>query len=293
VQDEITEAVTTAIAPAIADAERQRAMRKPPENLDAWAAYQRGLWHLAQFNAAGTELALELFQKAIDLDRSFVGGFTGLVAARIQSANTFMTGDMSEAVGAAETAARQAIALDAADAEARACLGRVLMIRGDRDGARTEIDRALALSPNLASAHGTLGSILIFSGKPKEGLAILERGMRLDPCDPRSGISVNQLVIANYYCQDYEAAVAAARRVIRSYPDHPLVYRWLGAALGQLGRTAEAKEALDKAIAIAPASFELYVNRRVPWHRPEDHAHMLDGLRKAGWQGEHGTPAVE
>ncbi|HEY1431782.1 MAG TPA: adenylate/guanylate cyclase domain-containing protein, partial [Stellaceae bacterium] len=44
VQDEITEAVTIAIAPAIADAERQRAMRKPPENLDAWGAYQRGLW---------------------------------------------------------------------------------------------------------------------------------------------------------------------------------------------------------------------------------------------------------
>ena len=39
-QDEITEAVTIAIAPAIADAEQQRAMRKPPGSLDAWAAYQ-------------------------------------------------------------------------------------------------------------------------------------------------------------------------------------------------------------------------------------------------------------
>jgi len=38
VQDEITEAVTTAIAPAIADAERQRAMRKSPESLDAWGS---------------------------------------------------------------------------------------------------------------------------------------------------------------------------------------------------------------------------------------------------------------
>jgi adenylate cyclase len=42
VQDEITEAVTTSIAPAIADAELQRAMRKPPESLDARGAYQRG-----------------------------------------------------------------------------------------------------------------------------------------------------------------------------------------------------------------------------------------------------------
>src|SRR5262245_3514581 len=42
-QDEITGAVTIAIAPAIADAERKRAMRRPPESLDAWTAYQRGL----------------------------------------------------------------------------------------------------------------------------------------------------------------------------------------------------------------------------------------------------------
>jgi adenylate cyclase len=35
VQDEITEAVTIAIAPAIAGAEQQRAMRKPPGSLDA------------------------------------------------------------------------------------------------------------------------------------------------------------------------------------------------------------------------------------------------------------------
>ena len=46
VQDEITEAVTIAIAPAIADSEQHRAMRKPPGSLDAWAAYHLGLWHL-------------------------------------------------------------------------------------------------------------------------------------------------------------------------------------------------------------------------------------------------------
>jgi adenylate cyclase len=28
----------------------------------------------------------------------------------------------------------------------------------------------------------------------------------------------------------------------------------------------------------------MFVRRRVPWHRPEDHAHMLEGLRKAGWR---------
>jgi len=171
------------------------------------------------------------------------------------------------------------------DAEALACLGRTLLTRGDYQGASTEIEHALAISPNLATAHGTRGGILIFSGNPREGLISLERGIRLDPRDPRSGVSVNQVVLAHYFCRDYEEAVEAAGRVISSYPDHPLVYRWLAAALGQLGRPAEAKAALDEAIARAPISFDTYVRERVPWHRPEDHAHMVEGLRKAGWEG--------
>jgi adenylate cyclase len=284
VQDEITEAVTTAIAPAIADAERQRAMRRPPGSLDAWGAYQRGLWHLSRFTAEDTELAQKFFQQSIALDPSFAGGYGGLAAAQLQAANTFMTRDLPEMIKGAEGHARRAVALDAADAEAHTCLGRVLLHRGNYEGARVEIERALAISPNLASAHGMLGSTLIFSGYPKEGLAALERGIRLDPRDPRSGVSVNQVVLSLYFAREYEAAIEAAKRVIHSYPDHPLVYRWLAAALGQVGRIEEAREALAKAVAISPASFDLYVRRRVPWHRPEDHAHTLEGLRKAGWQ---------
>ena len=50
VQDEITNAVTIAIEPAIADAEQRRALRKPPETLGAWEAYQHGLWHIVRFH---------------------------------------------------------------------------------------------------------------------------------------------------------------------------------------------------------------------------------------------------
>jgi adenylate cyclase len=48
------------------------------------------------------------------------------------------------------------------------------------------------------------------------------------------------------------------------------------------GRIAEAQQALEKAIAISAAAFDLFALQRVSWHRPEDHAHLLDGLRKAG-----------
>jgi len=62
-------------------------------------------------------------------------------------------------------------------------------------------------------------------------------------------------------------------------------YRWLAAALGQLGLADEANQALHTAMMVTPKAFDLFVSSRVPWHRQEDYEHMLDGLRKAGWKG--------
>ena len=285
VQDEITEAVTIAIAPAIADAELQRAVRKPPDSLDAWAAYQRGLWHLSEANPDDNTIAQKFFRQAIDLDPTFAGGYSGLALAQLQAAAVYQKLGLLEAQSSAEALSRRAVALDGADAEARSCLGWALQARGELQGALAEIERALGMSPNLAVAHGQRGATLIFAGRPKEGLAAVQTSIRLDPRDPFSAIRLLHIACGLYFSREYEETIEAAKQLIRSYPDFPMIYRWPAAALGQLGRTAEAKEALDKAVSLAPAAFDMYVRKRVPWFRPEDHAHLVEGLRKAGWEG--------
>jgi adenylate cyclase len=285
VQDEISQAVTMAIAPAISGAERQRAMRKPPESLDAWAAYQRGWWHFGRSSAEENALAIESFQQALDLDPKFAGGYCGLAMAQIRSAVLFTTHDLSEASRSAEALVRRAVALNDADAEVRAHLAHVLWIRGDCAGAVVEAEQALATSPNLAGAHYELGAALVFSGHLTEGTTALEKSMRLDPRDPRGATRLFLMAVGAYLSRDYETAVILAEHAIRSYPDYALSYRWLAAALGQLGRSDEAKRALDEALAIRPASFDLFVRNRPSYIRPEDYAHMLEGLRRAGWTG--------
>jgi adenylate cyclase len=285
VQDEITEAVTIAIAPAIAEVERQRAMRRPPESLDAWAAYQRGLWHLSKVTVEDFTIALKLFETGTHLDPGFAGCYSGLALGRLQASAVYQLVDPVEAQSSAELFARRAVALDGANADALSCLGWALQARGELAGALAEIEQALAMSPNLAVAHWHRGAVLIFLGRPKEGLASIDTSIRLDPRNPFSVIRLLHITCGLYFSGEYEATVDAAGRLIRSYPDFPMVYRWSAAALGQLGRNTEAKDALDKAMNLAPAAFNMYVRNRVPWFRPEDHAHLLDGLRKAGWEG--------
>jgi len=285
VQDEITEAVTIAVAPAIAQAEQQRAMRKPPDNLDAWAAYQRGLWHLGNATAADNELAEKFFQQAIDLDPAFAGGYRGLAWAQMFSASQFQRRNLKEVQASAGVLARRAVQLDSADAEAHVCLSFWLFREGDGPGALAEAERALALSPNLANAHLAVGAALARLDRAEESLAPRETSIRLDPCGPQVMVAWDHLVATLYRVGQYERLLDVAQHVIRTRPDHSPTYRWLAAALGQLGRIAEARAALERAIAIGPASFDMYVRNRAPWWSEKDYEHMLEGLRKAGWEG--------
>ena len=75
-QDQVTESVVGAIAPAVEKAEIERAKRKPTESLDAYALYLRGLAKLYQFaNRQANDEALRLFNSAIELDPDFASAY--------------------------------------------------------------------------------------------------------------------------------------------------------------------------------------------------------------------------
>jgi adenylate cyclase len=285
VQDEITESVATAIEPTVAQMEQHRAVRKPPESLGAWEAYQRGLWHMGRIGPTDNEAARRFFRRATDLDPNFASAYGQLAIAIYYAASTYQLVSIAEALDQAPRLAQKAIALDPLSAAGYVGMALAQSWQGDHEGGLTAARQALAISPNYAGAHHALGRALLFSARPQEALEAIRKAIRLDPYDPLQPLRSLSIAIAHYLLREYEAAVDAAKQVLRSYPDHPLAYRWLAAALGQVGRLDEAKEALEKAIAIAPKSFDIYVRQRVPWHRIEDREHMLEGLRKAGWEG--------
>jgi adenylate cyclase len=81
-QDEIPKRLAASIAGAIVRAERQRALRKDPEELQAWGAYQRGMWHMSKCDAAENQLARTFFQRAVDSDPTFAQGLGALAWSR-------------------------------------------------------------------------------------------------------------------------------------------------------------------------------------------------------------------
>jgi adenylate cyclase len=101
-QDEITEAITSAILPAVSDVEQQRALRKPPEHLSAWEAYQRGLWHMGKTNLADNGRAQQLFQRAAEIDPMFASACAAMAISYLNEGSTYAARPLPEAVKLAD-----------------------------------------------------------------------------------------------------------------------------------------------------------------------------------------------
>jgi adenylate cyclase len=230
-------------------------------------------------------LARSYFNRALELDPTLAAAHTGLSRLYLTESGLFAKRPLEESVQLAGEEARKAVEIDPTDAEALADQAFAVGIAGDFNRGFEYVERALSINPNCVRAYRVKGWLLLNSGKPTEGREAFLFAIRIDPRSALD-VTVRSHIADSYYKEcDYENAVAAARRLVGDRPDHAWAYRWLAAALGQLGRSDEARAALDKAVAIAPDVFRLFVAQRLPWTRQVDYDDMLDGLRKAGWQG--------
>ena len=242
VQDEITTAVVTAIQPVVADAELRRALRKPPGNLSAWEAYQRGLWHMEKYNATDAVKAQHLFERAIALDAGFASAHVAL--SRVFTFHTWVSCTLASDEGRRliETHAREAVAIHPNDPEAQARLAWCWSELGKGKEALEGLSPVLARNPNSALANGVYGLTLVCLGHRLDGRAALLKAMRLNP---RDRVFPSWITVSYYYDADYNRAVKMANTVIERYPDYPIMYKWLAAALGQLGRHDEARSRIE------------------------------------------------
>ena len=111
-QDEIALAVAKAISPAVAEAEQRRALRRPPESLGAWEAYQRGLWRSMKFAMDHIEPARKFFNRALELDPTLASAHVELARLYIIESGAYGLRPFQEAALLGAEQARMAVSID-------------------------------------------------------------------------------------------------------------------------------------------------------------------------------------
>lgn len=212
---EIGDRIVASIANEIEMIERNRAMLKPPNSLDAWEAYHRGLWHMYRFNQADNERAQQFFRTAVHLDPTFSRAHSGLSFTHFQNAFQGWTKREPEVERAFE-AAGQSLMADDRDPGAHWAMGRALWLRGHQDQSLVELEQAIELSPNFALGHYTLAFVHSQGGDPRAAVRFSDHSRHLSPFDPllfgMLGARAMALVRLGQFDEAAEWGVKAAAR---------------------------------------------------------------------------------
>ena len=183
VLDEIGNRIVASIASEIETIERNRAILRPPNSLDAWEAHHRGLWHMYRFNKPDNEQARHFFEMAVRLDPTFARAYAGLSFTHFQNAFQGWAKREPE-IDRAFEAAGQSLMVDDRDPAAHWAMGRALWLRGRHDQSIVELEQAIDLSPNFALGHYTLAFVHSQAGDPSAAIASSDHSRQLSPFDP-------------------------------------------------------------------------------------------------------------
>src|SRR5262245_51434038 len=215
VLDEIGNRIVASIATEVESIERNRAILKPPNSLDAWEACHRGLWHMYRFNKADNDLAKHFFETAVRLDPTFARAYAGLSFTHFQNAFQGWAKREPEVERAVATAG-QSLMADDRDPAAHWAMGRALWLSGRQDQSVTELERAIDLSPNFALGHYALAFVHSQGGDPHAAVAFSDQSRHLSPFDPMLfamfGSRAMGLVRLKRFEEAAEWAVKAAAR---------------------------------------------------------------------------------
>jgi len=284
-QDQVTESVVGAIAPAVEKAEIERAKRKPTDSLDAYALYLRGLATFYQFASRQVnDEALRLFNSAIELDPDFASAYGRAALCYAFAKGNGWFSDTANEIAEVKRLAQRAVELGKDDAFALAAAGWALahVVRDLEVGAAL-IDRALVLNSNLAEAWFYGGWVKNYLGAPEAALERFARAMRLSPLDPRVTAMRAGTAHAHFFLGHYDEAASWAAMALQDNPDYQPGLRIAAASNAMAGRPEQAHKAMARLQQLNPALRVSSLKDVVgPYRHAEDLSRFEEGLRRAG-----------
>ena len=244
IERDIAKDITAALRLRLTGEDKRKLSQGYSENSEAYRLYLEGRFWWSKRTKEGFDNALQLLNKAVELDPDFALAHTGI-------ADTYslipLYGFLSphESFAKARAAAQEALRLDDRLAEAHASVG---MIHFYYDWNFVESDRAMLraqqLNPRYATAHQWYGLSVGVRGRFSEAKAELRRAIELEPLMP---IFHHNLAWVSYWERDWNESLSIAKVGLEFAPEFPWLRQLAGLASLELGQTDAALVHLRKA----------------------------------------------
>jgi eukaryotic-like serine/threonine-protein kinase len=190
---------------------------------------------------ASIERAIDLFNKAIDLDPRYAAAYAGLAEARL---HLFGLLRRSEDLDLAAQATERALAIDDTRPSAWRTLGMVQSARGDVAGAERAFTEAITRNPAGADAFRELGTAYMRAGQPDKADAAYRKAIALDPGSWAAHSAAGAFLARQ---QRFDEAERAFTRALEIAPGNPRLLSNLGGIYLYQRRWREAEATLQQA----------------------------------------------
>jgi serine/threonine-protein kinase len=252
----------------------------PTTSPAAYEMFLRGVERLSRVNRWDTRAAIEMLEEATRLDEQFADAWASLARAYRRMGAVFEP--QRQWLRHAEHAARRALTLDPANADARCVRGRILwtppkrlQVRaalrtlrsalelnpgchqarverccilyhvGLHGEAKEGLTEALAINPDDATALAYMGQTALFAGDYERADDFHERALRIDPTNIWASLFGATVPL---YRQQLDRAAMRVRKAKQILPDDPMLLSLEALLIAKGGEKRKTAQAIQKAL---------------------------------------------
>jgi eukaryotic-like serine/threonine-protein kinase len=251
IQTDVALQIAAALKAELSPEERIRIRKEPTDDVEAYQLYLQAKHCLTRWTREGVDRALTYLEHAVARDPEYALAYATIGWSYTELALA-VAGSIApdEAFPLAKAAVARALEIDSGLAEAHAVLGH-LKYACDYDwaGAEAEFKRAIELNPNSGEAYDFYGLMLSSLERYDEAIEVQRRAHALEPLVHRM-----DLVTTFLRAGRYDEALRAVTRVLEVEPDLALAHATLGWIHLLTGKPEQGIGELERAVALLPES---------------------------------------
>lgn len=286
IQDEIAGRVVRQLSETLRGISLNRVERTYTPNVEAYDLYMKGRAERIPPTPPNLKSALAKFEKAIEIDPNFAGGYAGASFAKalIHAAWGGDTGPADAQLDKALELGKKAVEIDPDFGPAWGSLAEAYFRKGRHEEALEAVRKAIAAAPSDSLMRARYGRFLGYVRRSAEGIEQVREAMRMSP----DSLPLLYFLAVNYRTAgEFDKAIESLRAHRKRLGGRilPAPTCQLIAALIQAGRADEARAEAQRLLAKFPKYTARQAARSHVYKEPDDMKQFVTALREAGLPG--------
>jgi TolB-like protein/Flp pilus assembly protein TadD len=283
IQEQVAQQIVEALKLKLSFSEKVSLTKRQTLNAQAYDLYLRGQEQLYRLTKRSVEYAIQLFEKAIELDPRYAAAYAGCSSAYGQMYQLISREERFREL--AQELSFKALMYDNNLPEAYRAMGLSYFLWGKLNEATASCTKAVEIDPDDFIAHWTLGRIYFTEGKLDQALDLFSRVIEIKPSFYAGHLDMAQTSVGLGLAERAEAAYRTLLEILPNYllqnPDDARARLIYASQLGRVGRRDEAIREGTKALVLSPGDPVMLYNAGCMYVRIGENRRALEALRQA------------